>query len=74
MDMSKMVIIYLLLDLLVVAVIGVLSFHAQHGGWQFFLINGVRLGVMAGIVALWRSQTAGRWVEQVLLGKRPSQD
>ncbi|MDO8692457.1 MAG: hypothetical protein Q7R39_21005 [Dehalococcoidia bacterium] len=74
MEMRKLVKIYLLLDTFVVAVIGIFSFHGEHGGWDFFLVNGARLGVMAGIVALWRAGTGSKWLERVLFGKRPSQD
>ncbi len=74
MDMRKLVMIYLLLDTFVVALIGVFSFHGGHGGWDFFLVNGVRLGVTGTIVALWRAGTGGKWLERVLFGKRPSQD
>lgn len=73
MEMRKLVIIYLLLDTLVVAILGTMNFHGEHG-WDFLLVNGVRLGVMAAIVALWRAGTSSRWLQQVLFGKHPPQD
>ncbi len=74
MEMRKLVLIYLLLDAFVVAVIGILGFHGEHGGWDFFLVNGVRLGVMGVIVALWWAGTGGKWLERVLFGKRTSRN
>ncbi|MDO8689457.1 MAG: hypothetical protein Q7R39_05515, partial [Dehalococcoidia bacterium] len=74
MDMRKLVMIYLLLDTFVVGIIGIFSFHGEHGGWDFFLVNGVRLGVMGVIVALWRAGTGSKWLERVLFGKKLSQD
>lgn len=68
MEMRKLVVIYLFLDALVVVTIGILSFHGEHG-WDFFFINAVRLGVMAGIVALWRPQTS-KWLERVFIKHR----
>ncbi|MDP2726396.1 MAG: hypothetical protein Q8P59_02530 [Dehalococcoidia bacterium] len=72
MEMRKLVIIYLLLDTLIVTIIGVTSIHGGHG-WDFFLVNGVRLGVMGIIVALWRAGTSKR-LEGILFGKRPTKE
>lgn len=73
MEMQKLVTIYLILDALVVVMLGFLSVHGEHG-WDFLIINVVRLAVMVGIVALWRATSRSQWVERVLFGKRSSQD
>ncbi len=72
MEMRRLVIYYLLLDTLVVAIIGVTSIHGEHG-WDFFLVNAARLGIMGVIVVLWRVGGSRR-LERILFGKRPTPD
>ena len=72
MEMRKMVISYLVLDALVVTTIGIASIQGDHG-WDFFLVNGVRLGIMASIVAFWRMGSS-KWLEKILFGKYPTQE
>lgn len=72
MEMRKLLIYYLMADALVVAIIGVFSIHGEHG-WDFFLVNGARLGLVGLIVALWRAGASKR-LERILFGKKPTQE
>lgn len=72
MEMRTLVIVFLLLDALVVAVIGATTIQGDHA-WDFFLVNGARLAIVGGIVALWMAG-ASRRLESILFGRRPSQE